>query len=74
MRSRLKANSARAADRQGFYKQYAEIVARDLSELSLTNGSQTHGVSTRFANYQQQFQVSFDGYPNWADVWLEKSK
>lgn len=69
-----KANSARAADRQGFYKQYAEIVARDLSELSLTNGSQTHGVSTRFANYQQQFQVSFDGYPNWADVWLEKSK
>jgi peptide/nickel transport system substrate-binding protein len=69
-----KANSAKWSDRKGFYKQYAEIVARDLSEISLTNAGQTHAVSTRFENFEKLFDVSFDEYPNWAEVWIDPSK
>lgn len=66
-----KANAAKWADRRQFYKRYAEIVARDLSEVTLTNVGQTHGMATRFGNYEAQYEVAFDGYPSWAEVWLK---
>jgi peptide/nickel transport system substrate-binding protein len=68
------ANSAKWSDRRKYYKQYAEIVARDLSEISLTNAGQTHAVSTRFENFDKLFDVSFDEYPNWAEVWVPAKK
>jgi len=66
-----KANTAAAADRRQYYKTYIEIVARDLNEITLTNVSTYYGVSTRFDNLQKQFDISFNEYPNWADVYLK---
>ncbi len=69
-----KANGAAAADRKQFYKTYEEIVARDLNEISMTNVPTFHGFSTRFEALHTQFDVSFNEYPNWAEVWLKNGK
>jgi peptide/nickel transport system substrate-binding protein len=69
-----KANTAAAADRRQYYKTYIEIVAHDLNEITLTNVSTYYGVSTRFENLQQQFDISFNEYPNWAEIWLKSGQ
>ncbi len=69
-----KANTAAAADRRQYYKTYIEIVAHDLNEITLTNVSTYYGVSTRFENLQKQFDISFNEYPNWAELWLKSGQ
>ncbi|HEX4172182.1 MAG TPA: ABC transporter substrate-binding protein [Acetobacteraceae bacterium] len=56
--------------RRALYKQYEEIVARDLNEITLTNAPTYNAVSTRFSNLDRQFDISFNEHPNWAEVWL----
>jgi peptide/nickel transport system substrate-binding protein len=69
-----KANTAAATDRRQYYKTYIEIVAHDLNEITLTNVSTYYGVSTRFEDLQKQFDISFNEYPNWAEVWLKSGQ
>jgi len=69
-----KANTAAAADRRQYYKTYIQIVARDLNEITMTNVSTYYGVSTRFENLQKQFDISFNEYPNWAEIWLKSGQ
>jgi peptide/nickel transport system substrate-binding protein len=68
------ANAALPADRAQFYKSYIRIVARDLNEITLTNVPTFHGISTRFMGLDAQFDISFNEYPNWAEVWLKSGK
>jgi peptide/nickel transport system substrate-binding protein len=56
------------------YKTYAEIIARDLNQLALTNSKVFEAVSTNFKNLDAQFNFSFNTHPNWAEVWLPKDK
>ena len=44
----LEAGSVPTEQRRVLYKQYAEIVARDLNELTLTNAPTFHAVATKF--------------------------
>jgi peptide/nickel transport system substrate-binding protein len=66
----LKAKYAPPDERKNFYKQYIQIVARDLNEISMTNASTYFGYSTRFNGLEAQLSVAFNEYPNWAEVWL----
>jgi peptide/nickel transport system substrate-binding protein len=69
------AHEAAAAplDKQrAIYKRYAEIVARDLNELTLTSSQTFDVVSTRLKNLDEQFNFSFNSHPNWAEAWLPK--
>ena len=56
------------------YKTYAEIIARDLNQLALTNSKVFEAVSTNFKNLDAQFNFSFNTHPNWAEAWLPKDK
>ena len=56
--------------RKALYKQYEEIVARDLNEITLTNAPTYNAVSTRFSGLDAQFDISFNEHPNWAEAWL----
>ncbi len=69
---RVAASAAAApqGERRALYKQYAEIVARDLNELTLTNIATYNAVSTRFNDLDKQFDISFNEHPNWAEAWL----
>jgi peptide/nickel transport system substrate-binding protein len=69
---RIAAAAAAAPEdqRRALYKQYEEIVARDLNEITLTNAPTYNAVSTRFVNLDKQFDIAFNEHPNWAEVWL----
>ena len=56
--------------RRALYKQYEEIVARDLNEITLTNAPTYNAVSAKFKNLDATFDISFNEHPNWADAWL----
>jgi len=56
--------------RRGLYKQYEEIVARDLNEITLTNAPTYNAVSAKFHGLNEQFDISFNEHPNWAEAWL----
>lgn len=63
------------ADRQkAHYKTYAEIIARDLNQLALTNSRVFEAVTNNFKNLDAQFNFSFNTHPNWAEAWLPKDK
>jgi peptide/nickel transport system substrate-binding protein len=66
-----KANTAVSVDRRQYYKTYIGIVAHDLNEITLTNVSTYYGVSTRFEDLDKQFDISFNEYPNRAELWLK---
>jgi len=66
----LQAGSVPAGERRMLYKQYAEIVSRDLNELTLTNAPTFHAVATKFQNLDALFNIAFNEGPSWADVWL----
>ncbi|HEX5326348.1 MAG TPA: ABC transporter substrate-binding protein [Acetobacteraceae bacterium] len=68
------ASAAPEDQRRALYKQYEKIVARDLNEISLTNAPTFNAVSTRFANLDQQFNISFNEHPNWAEAWVKNGK
>jgi len=62
-------------DRQkALYKTYAEIVARDLNQLALTNARVFEAVTNNFKNLDAQFNFAFNTHPNWAEAWLPKDK
>ncbi|SFJ73658.1 peptide/nickel transport system substrate-binding protein [Bosea sp. OK403] len=56
------------------YKTYAEIIARDLNQIALTNAQAFEAVTTNFKNLDAQFNFSFNTHPNWAEAWLPKDK
>jgi peptide/nickel transport system substrate-binding protein len=56
------------------YSKYAEIVARDLNEITLTNARAFEAVSTRLKNVDAQFNVAFNTHPNWQEVWIPKDQ
>lgn len=68
------ASAAPHDQRRALYKQYEEIIARDLNEVQLTNAPTYNAVSTRFANLDKQFDISFNEHPNWAEVWVADGK
>jgi len=70
----LEAGSVPTEERRVLYKQYAEIVARDLNELTLTNAPTLHAVATKFQNLDALFNIAFNEAPSWADVWLPEDK
>ena len=55
----LQAGTVPADQRRALYKQYAEIVARDLNELTLTNAPTFHAVATKFQNLDALFNIAF---------------
>lgn len=65
------AASAAPEDRKKFYKTYAEIVARDLPHVNLTNSRKFFAVSTRFANIDAQMQLAYNENPNFAEFWIK---
>ena len=69
----LEAGSVPSEQRRVLYKQYAEIVARDLNELTLTNAPTFHAVATKFQNLDALFNIAFNEAPSWADVWLPET-
>lgn len=54
------------------YKRYAEIVARDLNQLTLVSQQMHEAVSTKLQGLDAQFDFSFNTHPNWAEVWFPK--
>ena len=64
------AAAAPQEQRRALYKQYEEIVARDLNEITLTNAPTYNAVSTKFANLDAQLDIAFNEHPNWAEAWL----
>jgi peptide/nickel transport system substrate-binding protein len=57
---------------QAVYAKYAEIVARDINEITLTNARSFEAVSTKLKNIDAQFNVAFNTHPNWQEVWIPK--
>lgn len=57
-----------------FYKQYAEIIARDLNQLGLVNteNAEFSAVSNDLRGIESQFNISFNTNPNWSEVWFAK--
>ncbi|MGO4677429.1 ABC transporter substrate-binding protein [Bosea sp. 2YAB26] len=68
------AASAPADQQKAHYKIYAEIIARDLNQLALTNSRVFEAVTNNFKNLDAQFNFSFNTHPNWAEAWLPKDK
>jgi len=57
---------------QAVYSKYAEIVARDINEITLTNARSFEAVSTKLKNIDAQFNVAFNTHPKWQEVWIPK--
>lgn len=70
----LEASAAPADEQMQHYKKYAEIVARDLNQIQLTNSQVFEAVSTKFKGLDAQFNFSFNTHPNWAEAWLPASE
>lgn len=67
--------AAAPIDKQkALYAKYAEIVARDINEIALTNARYFEAVSTKFENIDAQFNVAFNTHPNWQEVWIPKNR
>jgi peptide/nickel transport system substrate-binding protein len=56
------------------YSKYAEIVARDINEITLTNARAFEAVSTKLKNIDAQFNVAFNTHPNWQEAWVPKDQ
>ena len=70
----LDAAAAPLGEQRPFYKTYAEIIARDLNQLALTEARTFEAVASKFENLDAQFNFSFNTHPNWAEAWLPASK
>lgn len=65
--------AAAPLDKQrGFYKRYAEIVARDLNEITLVSQQMHEAVTNKLDGLDAQFNFSYNTHPNWAEVWFSK--
>ena len=65
-----KAAAAPADKQKAIYSKYAEIVARDINEITLTNARAFEAVSTKLKNIDAQFDVAFNTHPNWQEAWI----
>jgi peptide/nickel transport system substrate-binding protein len=66
------AASAPLDKQRAAYKRYAEIVARDLNQLTLVSQQMHEAVSTKLEGLDAQFNFSFNTHPNWAEAWFPK--
>lgn len=70
----LAASAAPLGKQREPYRKYAEIVARDLNQLQLTNAQVYEAVTTNLKGLDAQFNFSFNTHPNWAEAWLPASE
>ena len=70
----LEASAAPVGQQKEHYRKYAEIVARDLNQLQLTNSQVYEAVTTNLKGLDAQFNFSFNTHPNWAEAWLPASE
>lgn len=66
-----KAASVPTEQRRALYKQYEEIVARDMPHATLTNARKFFAISTRFGGIDAQMDLSFNGNPSMSEVWVK---
>ena len=57
---------------KAYYKVYAELVARDLNQITLVSQQMHEAVSTKLQGLDAQFNFSFNTHPNWAEAWFPK--
>jgi peptide/nickel transport system substrate-binding protein len=72
----LDAIAAKAAavplpERRQWYKQYEEIVARDMPHLTLTNAKKFFAISSRFGGIDEEMDLAFNGNPSMSSVWVK---
>jgi peptide/nickel transport system substrate-binding protein len=72
----LDAIAAKAAavpleERRQWYKQYEEIIARDMPHLTLTNAKKFFAISSRFGGIDEEMDLAFNGNPDMANVWVK---
>ena len=70
----LDASTAPLEEQRQHYKKYAEIVARDLNQLALTNAEVYEAVTTNLKGLDAQFNFAFNTHPNWAEAWLPEDQ
>ncbi len=70
----LEAAAAPVGHQLEAYGKYAEIIARDLNQLQLTNAQVYEAVTTNLKGLDAQFNFSFNTHPNWAEAWLPASE
>lgn len=70
----LDAAAAPLGKQMEHYSKYAEIIARDLNQLQLTNAEVYEAVTTNLKGLDAQFNFSFNTHPNWAEAWLPASE
>ena len=58
-------------ERRQWYKQYEEIIARDMPHLTLTNAKKFFAISTRFGGIDEELDLAFNGNPSMASVWVK---
>ena len=58
-------------ERKQWYKQYAEIVARDMPHITLTNAKKFWAVSTRFGGIDEEMDLAYNGNPSLSEVWVK---
>ena len=72
----LDAIAAKAAavpleERRQWYKQYEEIIARDMPHLTLTNAKKFFAISSRLGGIDEEMDLAFNGNPDMASVWVK---
>jgi len=72
----LDAIAAKAAavpleERRQWYKQYEEIIARDMPHLTLTNAKKFFAISSRLGGIDEELDLAFNGNPSMASVWVK---
>lgn len=67
--------AAAPLDKQpALYSRYAEIIARDLNQLALTEAELFWAVNKKFEGLAEEYNFSYTDYPRWDDVWLPSDK
>ena len=72
----LDAIAAKAAavpleERRQWYKQYEEIIARDMPHLTLTNAKKFFAISSRLGGIDEEMDLAFNGNPSMSSVWVK---
>ena len=66
-----KAAAVPLEQRRQWYKQYEEVIARDMPHLTLTNARKFFAISTRFGGIEEEMDLAFNGNPSMANVWVK---
>lgn len=70
----LEAAQAPLDEQREHYSKYAQIVAEDLNEITLTNAQQYEAYSKKFQNMEAQYNFAYNSHPNWAEAWLPEDQ